>query len=248
MGFIQDYSKKTAIIMVKTQDSPHSALLCYLGGDEQKLHYYMEVLSRCVTAYDVAQKVVHPIFVEANDNDLTPDTVCKVKFYGPIAALASEVRGGRPLKPNTLYYHISNHVRVWDRERRERQAADREGYVNVEIRHLPDGGGTEVRLRIPAEHVSDRMGEALRELIALGTASLLEKKKRRFDGRGESRVVEIVGSPWLMPDVLALLEAYAPEAILGYQSANIRRDKVFVGEAVSMLDAELEEYGQCGFD
>lgn len=98
--------------MDKIQENPHYSLLRYLRGDEKKLREYMGILSQCVTASDVAQKVIRPIYINENSNNLTSKDICKRDFYTPIASLASE-KSGRRINAHTLYYHINNHVKDW---------------------------------------------------------------------------------------------------------------------------------------
>ena len=50
--------------MTQVQAEARETLLHYLGGDKEKLEQYLSTLSTCITAYEVAQKVIRPIYLE----------------------------------------------------------------------------------------------------------------------------------------------------------------------------------------
>ena len=96
--------------MDNSQISSREALLGYLGGDEKKLEYYLGLLATCKKPFDVADRVIRPIYV---NEDIDSKVFTTNAFYGPIACLAPEMRG-RKLKPNTLYYHITANLSRWN--------------------------------------------------------------------------------------------------------------------------------------
>lgn len=49
--------------MDNSQISSREALLGYLGGDEKKLEYYLGLLATCKKPFDVADRVIRPIYV-----------------------------------------------------------------------------------------------------------------------------------------------------------------------------------------
>ena len=102
--------------MDNSQISSRESLLGYLGGDEKKLEYYLGLLATCKKPFDVADRVIRPIYV---NEDIDSKVFTTNAFYGSIACLAPEMRG-RKLKPNTLYYHIPAHLSLWNKERNNR--------------------------------------------------------------------------------------------------------------------------------
>lgn len=84
--------------MDNSQISSRESLLGYLGGDEKKLEYYLGLLATCKKPFDVADRVIRPIYV---NEDIDSKVFTTNAFYGSIACLAPEMRG-RKLKPNTL--------------------------------------------------------------------------------------------------------------------------------------------------
>ena len=46
-----------------SQISSRESLLGYLGGDEKKLEYYLGLLATCKKPFDVADRVIRPIYV-----------------------------------------------------------------------------------------------------------------------------------------------------------------------------------------
>lgn len=228
--------------MDKTQEAHFSALLRYLKGDECKLRSYLEPLPYCVNAFDVVYKVIRPIYMNEYGDDITSESIRKKAFYGPLAALASNVVPGRPVKPATLYYHICENVGSWEKARREKLEDDRKNCVDVRVTRRNDGSA-DVCLRIPAEQVPAGLMEMLGRIVGLGYASMREKILKHFDARGADRTLEVRCARWLVPDVLAHLETYAPDVRLGYRSANVAREGLTVGETFSMVEAEgVEEH------
>ena len=49
--------------MDNSQISSRESLLGYLGGDEKKLEYYLGLLATCKKPFDVADRVIRPIYV-----------------------------------------------------------------------------------------------------------------------------------------------------------------------------------------
>ena len=109
--------------MDNSQISSRESLLGYLGGDEKKLEYYLGLLATCKKPFDVADRVIRPIYV---NEDIDSKVFTTNAFYGSIACLAPEMRG-RKLKPNTLYYHITANLSLWNKERNNRPLPILEG-------------------------------------------------------------------------------------------------------------------------
>lgn len=85
------------------QISSREALLGYLGGDEQKLEYYLKQLATCKKAFDVADRVIRPIYVSEN---ISSKVFTMNAFYGCVACLAPVIRGKRTQSENiVLSYH-----------------------------------------------------------------------------------------------------------------------------------------------
>lgn len=127
-----------------SQISSREALLGYLGGDEKKLEYYLKQLATCKRAFDVADRVIRPIYVSEN---ISSKVFTMNAFYGCVACLAPEIRG-KELKPKTLYYHITTNLSQWNKERRNRPQAIPESEPLVDVRVERLEGGFEVHIRV----------------------------------------------------------------------------------------------------
>lgn len=224
--------------MDNSQISSREALLGYLGGDEKKLEYYLGLLATCKKPFDVADRVIRPIYV---NEDIDSKVFTTNAFYGPIACLAPEMRG-RKLKPNTLYYHITANLSRWNKERNNRPLPilEDESFVNTRIERHAEGG-FDVYIHIHDSQIPDEIERILQSYIQLGYVSMRQKLVKHFDARGNSLVLEIGCPSLLIVDVLQILKENAGDMTLTYKSRFTTQENISIDDAMEIVDAEADE-------
>lgn len=224
--------------MDNSQISSREALLGYLGGDEKKLEYYLGLLATCKKPFDVADRVIRPIYV---NEDIDSKVFTTNAFYGSIACLAPEMRG-RKLKPNTLYYHITANLSRWNKERNNRPQPVPEGesFVNTRIERHAEGG-FDVYIHIHDSQIPDEIERILQSYIQLGYVSMRQKLVKHFDARGNSLVLEIGCPSSLIVDVLQILKENAGDMTLTYKSRFTTQENISIDDAMEIVDAEADE-------
>ena len=224
--------------MDNSQISSRESLLGYLGGDENKLEYYLGLLATCKKPFDVADRVIRPIYV---NEDIDSKVFTTNAFYGSIACLAPEMRG-RKLKPNTLYYHITANLSRWNKERNNRPQPVPEGesFVNTRIERHAEGG-FDVYIHIHDSQIPDEIERILQSYIQLGYVSMRQKLVKHFDARGNSLVLEIGCPSLLIVDVLQILKENAGDMTLTYKSRFTTQENISIDDAMEIVDAEADE-------
>lgn len=224
--------------MDNSQISSRESLLGYLGGDEKKLEYYLGLLATCKKPFDVADRVIRPIYV---NEDIDSKVFTTNAFYGSIACLAPEMRG-RKLKPNTLYYHITANLSRWNKERNNRPQPVPEGesFVNTRIERHAEGG-LDVYIHIHDSQIPDEIERILQSYIQLGYVSMRQKLVKHFDARGNSLVLEIGCPSLLIVDVLQILKENAGDMTLTYKSRFTTQENISIDDAMEIVDAEADE-------
>ena len=224
--------------MDNSQISSRESLLGYLGGDEKKLEYYLGLLATCKKPFDVADRVIRPIYV---NEDIDSKVFTTNAFYGSIACLAPEMRG-RKLKPNTLYYHITANLSRWNKERNNRPQPVPEGesFVNTRIERYAEGG-FDVYIHIHDSQIPDEIERILQSYIQLGYVSMRQKLVKHFDARGNSLVLEIGCPSLLIVDVLQILKENAGDMTLTYKSRFTTQENISIDDAMEIVDAEADE-------
>ncbi|QJE26856.1 hypothetical protein HHO38_00220 [Parabacteroides distasonis] len=224
--------------MDNSQISSRESLLGYLGGDEKKLEYYLGLLATCKKPFDVADRVIRPIYV---NEDIDSKVFTTNAFYGSIACLAPEMRG-RKLKPNTLYYHITANLSRWNKERNNRPQPVPEGesFVNTRIERHAEGG-FDVYIHIHDSQIPDEIERILQSYIQLGYVSMRQKLVKHFDVRGNSLVLEIGCPSLLIVDVLQILKENAGDMTLTYKSRFTTQENISIDDAMEIVDAEADE-------
>ena len=224
--------------MDNSQISSRESLLGYLGGDEKKLEYYLGLLATCKKPFDVADRVIRPIYV---NEDIDSKVFTTNAFYGSIACLAPEMRG-RKLKPNTLYYHITANLSRWNKERNNRPQPVPEGesFVNTRIERHAEGG-FDVYIHIHDSQIPDEIERILQSYIQLGYVSMRQKLVKHFDARGNSLVLERGCPSLLIVDVLQILKENAGDMTLTYKSRFTTQENISIDDAMEIVDAEADE-------
>ena len=226
--------------MDEKQIKSRETLLAYLGGDEEKLNNYLEKLSCCNKAFDVADRVIKPIYIYEG---LSPKTICSRDFYGPIAYLSSTVYG-KKIKSDALYYHISSNLLPrWKKEREEiqnRPVEREEDHMDFVLELTPEGR-VNVKLSIPVDKLPASFLEMLEPYLAIGYAKLHQKVVKGFDARSGASVYELDCPLLLASDFLMLLKEDGGECMVSYRSASMNRKCISIDEALQMADAEIEE-------
>ena len=224
--------------MDNSQISSRESLLGYLGGDEKKLEYYLGLLATCTKPFDVADRVIRPIYV---NEDIDSKVFTTNAFYGSIACLAPEMRG-RKLKPNTLYYHITANLSRWNKERNNRPqpVSEGESFVDTRIEHHAEGG-FDVYIHIHDSQIPDEIERILQSYIQLGYVSMRQKLVKHFDARGNSLVLEIGCPSLLIVDVLQILKENAGDMTLTYKSRFTTQENISIDDAMEIVDAEADE-------
>lgn len=221
-----------------SQISSREALLGYLGSDEEKLEYYLGLLASCKKAFDVADRVIRPIYVNEGIDSKVFTTNA---FYGPIACLAPEMRG-RELKPNTLYYHITANLSRWNKERNNRPqpVSEGESFVDTRIERHAEGG-FDVYIYIHDSQIPGEIKDILQSYIELGYVSMRQKLVKHFDVRGNSWVLEIGCPSLLIEDVLQILKESVGDTTLTYKSRFTTQENISIDDALEIVDAEADE-------
>ena len=189
----------------------------------------MGLLATCKKPFDVADRVIRPIYV---NEDIDSKVFTTNAFYGSIACLAPEMRG-RKLKPNTLYYHITANLSRWNKERNNRPqpVSEGESFVDTRIEHHAEGG-MDVYIHIRYDQIP---------YMELGYVSMRQKLVKHFDARGNSWVLKIGCSSLLIEDVLQILKESVGDTTLTYKSRFTTQENISIDDALEIVDAEADE-------
>lgn len=225
-------------MMDNTAETSREALLGYLGGDAEKLEYYLRLLATCKNAFDVANRVIRPIYV---NEDIDSKVFTMNAFYGSVACLAPEMRGEK-LKPCTLYYHITKNLSRWNKERNNRPQPSPEGesFVDTRIERHAEGG-FDVYIHIHDSQIPDEIERIFQSYIQQGYVSMRQKLVKHFDARGNSLVLEIGCSSLRIADVLRTLKESVGEITLTYKSRFTTQENISIDDALEIVDTEADE-------
>lgn len=216
-------------------------LLGYLGGDKEKLEHYEYVLENCCKPFDVADRVIRPMYVE---DGLSADALNREAFYGAVAELAT-LRAKKEFKAKSLYYHINENVSEWKKARDERLATltmqQNTDYVDIQIQHHPDGSLDTV-IRIHHAQTPEAFNSWLNPYMEVGYALLKQKTIKRFRGRGVEAVIEVTCMNWLAIDLLNQLQQSMGEVNISYQSPYTIQPEIRIEEAIEIAEAEQHEH------
>ncbi len=162
--------------MKKSLKSPREILLGYLGGSEKKLDFYLNRLASCSKPFDVAERVIKQMYIEEG---IDQKELCMRAFYGPIVGLAPMMRGEK-LKESTLYYHITENLSRWRKERAlklEREKREPEdSYVDTRVEWRADGS-FDTFIHLHSRQLPDDMKEILRAFMKMAYARQREKNQ-----------------------------------------------------------------------
>lgn len=210
-------------------------LLNQLNGDKEKYNKYTRLLSTCTKAYDVAAKVVRPMFIDGN---ISKDDICKIAYYGTLAELVEHLNKHH-IAPKSLYYHITANLSKWKAEKYEAQ--NNEPFrQETRINHHQDGS-LEIFNYIYLKEIPDNVAEMLKPYIEQGYAETRKKLLRNFNARGMAEVTEITCATWLMPDVIMTLKETAGDMTVDYKSLYIRKEQITLDEALEIINSESDE-------
>ncbi len=201
--------------MEKKPCPPRDLLLQYLGGNEQKLAHYLDLLAACASAFEVAGKVVRRVYLE---EDIPHEVFKKESFYGLFAVLAPDMKGG-PLKPKTLYYHIAKHLPEWQKERARRREEMPRNYGLAHVpRRFSRDGTVDAIVHIRSDKVPETILRELEYCIEKGWATLYELPKSEMQKRIPPMLGGVIGAIAL-PLSEILLGAFSSAVLLGQYDA-----------------------------
>lgn len=224
--------------MEKEPISSREILRGYLNGDAEKLGYYLHLLSTCRKAFEVADRVVKPIYLNEN---IAYETLSKSAFYAPIASLATDSKG-KQINPKTLYYHISANQSKWKKERESKAQFNQESesYVDTRIERHKEGG-YDAYIHIHDNKIPEEIEKLFQSYINLGYISMRQKLTKQFNARVESVVWEIGSSFLLLTDVLWMLKKHFGEITLTYKSRFTTQENISIDEAIEIINEEFDE-------
>ena len=223
--------------MENGQLTARNILLKKLGGDKDRLEKYLQVLDTCHKPYEVASKVIGPMFVE-NDG-IDEQVVCKKEFYGSIASLATP-QDGKPLKPANLYYHITTHLPQWKKEKRQVRQQVESTTVDVRL-EIHDGGIFDTYIHIHCKKLPEELMAMLKPYIYSGYAKLETKVIKGFDARTQISGFELSAPLLLMPDFLMMLKEFGNDTKISYTSSYTYQQNLSVDEALEIATIEADE-------
>lgn len=206
-----------------------------LNGNREKYSKYINLLSTCTKPYDVAVKVVRPMFI---DGIVSKDDISKKDYYGTLAKLVEHLNKHH-IAPKSLYYHIITNLSKWKEEKDEAQKNE-PFRQETRIKHNQDGS-MEIFNYLYLKEVPDNVTELLKPYIKSGYAEVKKKLQRNFDARGESEVMEIGCAAWLMPDVILTLKETSDDMTVNFKSLYIRQEQITLDEALEIVDSESDE-------
>ena len=210
-------------------------LLYRLNGNQEKFSKYTNLLSTCTKPYDVAVKVVRPMFIEGI---ISKDDISKNDYYGTLAELVEHLNKHR-IAPTSLYYHIITNLPKWKEEKDEAQKNE-PFRQETRIKHNQDGS-MEIFNYLYLKEVPDNVSELLKPYIELGYAEVKKKLQRNFNARGEEEIMEIGCAAWLMPDVILTLKETSGDMTVNFKSHYIRQEQITLDEALEIVDSESDE-------
>lgn len=215
--------------------SSREILQGYLNGDAEKLGYYLHLLSTCKKAFEVADRVVKPIYLNEN---IAYETLSKSAFYAPIASLATDSKG-KQIKPKTLYYHISANQSKWKKERESKAQIlqESESYVNTRIEHHAEGG-YDAYIHIHDNKIPEEIEKLFQSYINLGYVSLQHKITKQFNARSEASFWELRCPLLLLADALCMLKEHFGEITLTYKSRFTTQENISIDEAIEIIEEE----------
>lgn len=210
-------------------------LLNRLNGNQEEYSKYINLLSTCTKPYDVALKVVRPMFIEGF---VSKDDISKKDYYGTLAELVEHLNNHR-IAPTSLYYHIITNLSKWKEEKDE--APKNEPFrQKTRIKHNQDGS-MEIFNYLYLKEVPDNVAELLKPYIESGNAEVKKKLQRNFNARGESEVMEVGCAAWLMSDVILTLKETSGNIKVNFKSFYIRQEQITLDEALEIVDSESDE-------
>ena len=213
-------------------------LLNRLHNDREKFDKYIGILSTCTKPYDVADKVIKPMFLEGS---VSKDEIGTNVYYGTLAELVEHLNHHH-IAPKSIYYHINAKLSSWIKKKNEQDATARNEAFRQETRIIPHTDGSlEIFNYIYLREMPADVTEMLKPYIEQGFAEMKKKLQRNFNARGESEVMELKCASWLMFDVLQALKEHTPEMTLDYRSCYTRQEHITLDEALEILASETDE-------
>ena len=227
--------------MTQVQAEARETLLHYLGGDKEKLEQYLSTLSTCITAYEVAQKVIRPIYLEGK---VEKAKLNRQSFYRPIVELAPMIHG-KPLKLATLYYHIIQNSSKWEKEKESHEAQQKEleqdlmkEFIDIQF-VIHEDKSVDTVIRIRSTRLSDGFMEILQPLINQEVVRLKQKRMKSFDARTDMLVWEIGCPALLMSDILSMLKDAGCDQIVSCESPDTEQYDLTVDETMEIVLSTL---------
>lgn len=227
--------------MTQIQAEARETLLHYVGGDKNKLEQYLTTLSTCISAYEVAQKVIRPIYLEGNVDD---KELGRQTFYRPIVELAPMIHG-KPLKLATLYYHIIQNSSDWQKEKASNEALRKEQELDLMKEFMDiqfvihEDKSVDTIIRIRSTSLSDGFMGVLQPFINQELVRLKQKRMKSFDARTDILVWEIGCQALLMSDVLSMLKEAGCDQVVSCKSPDIEQDNLTIDETMEIILSTL---------
>lgn len=212
-----------------------SKLLGYLDNDCEKLDKYSGILSTCHKPYDVANRVIKPMFMEG---DIDKDDIGKEDYYGTLADLV-EVQNNRHIPHKSLYYHINIRLQDWKKEK-EQNLNEASFRHETRIKRNTDGS-LEIFNYIYVQTVPDNVSDLLAPYIGQGYAEMKKKLQKHFNARGEAEVMEIKCASWLMTDVIMALKETVGDMTVSFKSRYTRQNQIPLSAVLEIVESETDE-------
>lgn len=191
--------------MDEKQVKSREILLGYLGGDKDKLERYLSKLAICHKPYDVADRVIRPIYV---NEDISPDEVCKKIFYGSILDFAA-AEYQKEIKAESVYHHIKEKLLPeWKKEREARIQQQATEQTKASVNKEKAATVVNIHLNITLHINGEKVFELLKQLSRKLYFTFTKNTESHFDGDGTAVVYQLCGTP---SDMVAVLQSIGRE-------------------------------------
>lgn len=114
-------------------------------------------------------------------------------------------------------------------------------FTDLQMQHHSDGS-LDMVIHIHYSKTPEAFNSWLNPYLEVGYALLKQKTIKRFHGRGEQVVTEIVCADWLAIDLLTQLHQSMGEVCVTYQSPHTLQPEISIDEAIEIAEAEQHEY------
>lgn len=191
--------------MDEKQVKSRNILLGYLGGNEEKFDRYLSQLAICQKAYDVADRVIRPIYI---NEAIKKEDVCKRNFYGSILDYAAATYE-KKFNADTLYYHIYTKVeKEWKNERKARIQQQATEQTKASVNKEKAATVVNIHLNITLHINGEKVFELLKQLSRKLYFTFTKNTESHFDGDGTAVVYQLCGTP---SDMVAVLQSIGRE-------------------------------------